>query len=165
MAFITLDRKFLDWQWYEDGNTVRVFLHLLLIANWQETKYKGIVLHRGEAAVTYDEISKKLGISYQQVRTAFQHLESAETLTIRRSSKFLIVTLKKYDEYQCKQQSNNNQTTIKQQSNNNPLYKEQFKQDNNITTYKGKGRKETKMILNFDPNEIEQRAMMNDPTL
>lgn len=184
MAFITLDRKFLDWQWYGDINTKTVFIHLLLLANWEDTKYKGIILHRGEAAVTYDEIAKQLGISYQQVRTAFQHLENAETLTIKRSSKFLIVTLKKYDEYQSKKQSNNNQITIKQQSDNNQNEERERskekeekiydinKHENHLTNKpyppyippRGtRGKK--KMDLSFDPDAIERRAQMENPTL
>lgn len=33
--FVYIHRKIMDWEWYKDPNTFRVFLHLILRANWK----------------------------------------------------------------------------------------------------------------------------------
>lgn len=43
-GWICLHRKILKWEWYQDTNTFRVFIHLLLNANWEDTKYMGMLL-------------------------------------------------------------------------------------------------------------------------
>ena len=38
-GWIKIHRQILEWEWYSDTNTFRVFLHLLLKANHKEKKY------------------------------------------------------------------------------------------------------------------------------
>ena len=47
-GFIKIYRSMLKWEWYEDVNTKAVFLHLLLTANFKDTKWQGITIKRGE---------------------------------------------------------------------------------------------------------------------
>lgn len=39
-GFIVLSKKMLKWGWYQDNNTKVLFIHLLLIANWEEKSGK-----------------------------------------------------------------------------------------------------------------------------
>ena len=34
-GYIKLCRKLAAWEWYTDANTVRVFIHCLIMANWK----------------------------------------------------------------------------------------------------------------------------------
>lgn len=74
-GFITLHRRILDWQWYEDANVMRVFLHLLLTANHKDKKWKETTIKRGQLATSYDSISMKLGLTARQVRTSVGKLK------------------------------------------------------------------------------------------
>lgn len=123
-TFIKLDRNITEWGWYQDANTFRVFIHLLIKASIKNREYAGIIIKRGEYITTYDRISTELKLSIQQARTALEHLKSTGEITITRYSKFQVISIKNYDFYQSNyenQQSNNNQITVNQQSNNNQI--------------------------------------------
>ena len=40
-GWIKLHRKITEWEWYTDRNTLAVFLHLLIMANIEDKKYRG----------------------------------------------------------------------------------------------------------------------------
>lgn len=98
-GFIKLYRKMLKWGWYDEPNTKAVFLHLLFLAQYEETFYRGVKLEIGQAVATYDEIAIANGLSKKQVRTAVEHLEQTGEVALKRYPKFCVYTLKNYDSY------------------------------------------------------------------
>ena len=46
-GFIKIDRGILDWEWYSDINTTRLFIHLILKANWKDGRFQGQEIKRG----------------------------------------------------------------------------------------------------------------------
>ena len=104
-TFIKLDRNILDWGWYQDANTFRVFVHLLLTANIKDNYFMGAKIKRGEVATSYGSIAKKLSLTYDQSRTAVQHLQITNEITIKRHPKFLVISIVNYNRYQDKSQS------------------------------------------------------------
>lgn len=113
-TFIKLDRNILDWGWYKDANTFRVFIHLLLKAQIKDEFYQGAKIKRGEVVTSYGSIAESLSLTYDQSRTAIEHLKSTHEITIKRHPKFLVVSIVKYNLYQDKSQS-------KSQSNPNQI--------------------------------------------
>ena len=126
-TFIKLDRNIVNWRWYKEPNTMRVFLHLLLTANIRDYDFRYDTIHRGEVAVSIGNLGKSTGLSYDQVRTALTHLKDTNEITITRRPKYLVISIVKYNEYQDnpnqnpnESQTNPNQIPIKsQQSKNN----------------------------------------------
>ena len=47
-SWIKIYRSLLDWEWYDDINTCRLFIHLLLTANYEDKKWHGMVIKRGQ---------------------------------------------------------------------------------------------------------------------
>ena len=99
-GFIKLHRSILDWEWYGDRNTRDLFIHLLLKANHEPTKWKGITVERGQTVTGRLVLSKELGISERSVRTALNHLKSTNELTIKATNKYSLVTIVNYAKYQ-----------------------------------------------------------------
>ena len=66
-GFIKLYRKMLEWGWYDDGPTKDVFIHLLLIASYEDKFYRGIPLERGQVVTTVKEMEVKLGLTTRQI--------------------------------------------------------------------------------------------------
>jgi 23S rRNA G2069 N7-methylase RlmK/C1962 C5-methylase RlmI len=122
-TFIKLDRNIQEWRWYTNANTFRVFIHLLLNANIKSNDFENAKIGRGQLATSYDKIANTLKLTNQQVRTAISHLKSTGEITIKRYSKFLVISIVNYAQYQDKltikstinQQSPNNHSTINQQ--------------------------------------------------
>lgn len=100
-GFIKIDRKITEWRWYSDANTIRVFLHLLLIANYEDKPFEKVIIRRGEAATSYDAIAQKLNLSIRNVRTALNHLKSTGEVTVKVTRRFSIVTIENWEKYQC----------------------------------------------------------------
>ena len=97
---IFVDRSILDWRWYKDSNTFRVFMHLLLNANYAPSDFENIRLERGDVLTTYGKLSEQLGLSVQEVRTAMNHLKSTGELTGRQYAKYQVISILNYDLYQ-----------------------------------------------------------------
>ena len=104
-TFIKLDRNILDWGWYTDSNTFRVFVHLLLKAQIKDEVYRGVKIKRGDVVASYESIGKALSLTYDQSRTAIQHLKTTNEITIKRHPKFLVISIVNYNRYQDKSQS------------------------------------------------------------
>ena len=118
-GFIKLFRKFKKWRWYDDPIVKAVFLELLLSATYKNAEWQGENLSSGELITSYASLSKKLGISIQQARTALKKLQSTKEITIKSTNKYTIITVNKWGEYQDYEGVSNKQSTNHQQSTNN----------------------------------------------
>lgn len=132
-SYIKLNRSILDWRWYKDSNTLRVFLHILLSANFADGSFEKEAVLRGEFATSLDKLAKDLNLSVQNVRTAISHLKSTGELTSRNCGKYQVFTIVNYTLYQGKltskltgnqQGTNKELTTSKEEkeSKNNNIY-------------------------------------------
>lgn len=110
-GFISLHRKLTEWEWYTDQNTKSVFIHLLLMASWKDTKWKGIVIKRGEVVTGRKSLSKSLGISQRAIRTSLNHLKTTNEVTIKTTNRYSVISIKNYDDYQRNDQPAVQQTT------------------------------------------------------
>ena len=115
-GYIILDRKILDWGWYDDSNTKDVFLHLLLNANWQETEYHGKKIGIGQTVFGRKALAEKLGMSERNVRTALEHLESTGEIRIESTNKYSVATIVNWAKYQfVPEEATTNRPTTDQQ--------------------------------------------------
>lgn len=105
-TFIKLDRNILKWRWYQDANTMRVFLHLLLTANIKQADFKKDKIKRGQLATSIGSIASHTGMTYDQARTALEHLKQTNEITTTARPKYLVITVVNYDKYQDKPMQN-----------------------------------------------------------
>jgi hypothetical protein len=111
----------LDWEWYKDSNTTRLFLHCLLKANHKENKWQGILIKRGSFVTSYQTLALELGLTVQNIRTSIKRLNSTGELTHKSHSKYGIITINNYDRYQDVNSQTNSQLTVSQQSSNSQV--------------------------------------------
>ncbi len=124
-GWIKLHRKLTDWEWYNDLPTFKLFMHILLTANYQPTRYQGNEYEAGELITTLGSLADGCGLSKQQVRTALDKLESTGEITRRATHRNIIVKVLKYADYQASEQTeqhaNNTQITRKQHADNTQI--------------------------------------------
>lgn len=99
-GWISISRNILEWGWYKDKNTFKLFLHMLLKANWKDGEFMGVKIERGSFATSLTTLVVETGLSEREVRTAIKHLESTGEVTGKRHSKFTVFTIKNYNTYQ-----------------------------------------------------------------
>ena len=132
-GWIKLHRQIIEWEWFSDTNTFRVFLQLLLKANHKEKKYRGMVLKVGTIITSREILALETRLSVQQIRTALDKLKSTNEITIKTSSQGTIIEVVNYAKYQLvtneitnKQPINNQQVTTNKNEKNNKenIYRE-----------------------------------------
>ena len=147
-GYIKLHRKLLEWEWYSDTNVKIVFLHCLLMANHDDTKWRGATIERGTFVTSYDKMSRELHISVKALRLALDKLKKTGELAIQGASHGTTIKVVKYEKYQCadidkgKQKdklqdtktANKGQTEGKQRATNKNEKNE--KNEKNIKTYR-----------------------------
>ena len=100
-GYIRLHRALLQWEWYTDANTFRVFMHILLSANWQEGRFKGQEIKRGQMITTIARIARELKLTNKQVRVALEHLsETGEIMANGVANRWTLITIVNYGFYQ-----------------------------------------------------------------
>ena len=99
-GWIKIHRGLLDWEWYSDTNCVRMALHLLLMANFQTKRWRGITVERGQLVTSRSILARETGLSEREARTAISKLEKSDFLTSRATSSYTIVTICNYEKYQ-----------------------------------------------------------------
>ena len=120
-GYVAIPRGLTDWEWYTEPNTARLFIHLLLTANWQEKRWQGITIKPGQLVTSQSQLAKQLGLSVQEVRTALKHLVLTEWLTVKTGPKYSVVTINNYDLLVDSNRVSNRLLTGDQQAANNNL--------------------------------------------
>ena len=134
-GWIKIHRKMLEWGWYSDPGTSRVFIHLLLLANFGEREFLGHKIHPGQAVITYGGMAEALGLSVKNVRTAIEHLESTHEIGRQLAGKFQIVTIEKWALYQLdddeagREVAGNRQGSGREVAGNRQHYKKERKEE------------------------------------
>ena len=114
-GFVAFPRGLIDWEWYTEPNTARLFFHLLLTANWQEKQWQGITIHPGELVTSRAKLAKQLRMSEQSVRTALMHLQSTNCITSKTGPRYSVIAINNYTEIiGSTKQSTSNQPTPNQ---------------------------------------------------
>jgi hypothetical protein len=120
IGWIKLHRKLIDWEWYKDVNTFKLFLHLLLKANTETKKWQGQTINRGQLITSLKNLSHETGLTEKEVRTAISKLEKTKEVGKQTTSVNTTLTMINYDLYQSmgkptdKQKANEGQSKGKQ---------------------------------------------------
>ncbi len=127
-GWITLHRRFLGWEWFEKAEMVQLFVYLLLSAGYEDRRWQGVEVKRGQVLTTYAKLGKILRLSPRSVRTCIERLKSTGEITTETTNHYTIVTICNYDKYQGgentsdtpndKQLTNDRQTTDKRPTSN-----------------------------------------------
>lgn len=128
-GWIKLHRQILDWEWYDDINVKVLFLHLLLTANYEDKKWQGIIIKRGQKVTSLGHLAKETQLTIQQVRTALDKLQKTENITIKTTNKYTIVTVENYGLYQSYNDYITSNVTNEQQTNNNNIRNKEYKKE------------------------------------
>lgn len=124
-GFVKIHRKIFDWGWYSDINTFRVFVHMILKANWKEGKFKDTTVPRGSFVSSIAKLAEETGLTTDEVRTAISHLIHTGEVTKQSTNKYTVFTVANYVLYQdVTEQLPNSPQTIPELF---PTIKEEFR--------------------------------------
>lgn len=99
-GWVKLHRKMLLWEWAKSPNTLALFVHLLLTANWTDTEYKGVPLKRGQVITSLPKLAAETGLTIRQTRSSLKHLQMTGEVTDSSSPRGRIITVVSFEKYQ-----------------------------------------------------------------
>lgn len=113
-GFIKLYRSLVDWEWYDDANTLRLWIHLLLSVNHEDKKWHGVEIKRGQKLTSVRRLALELHLTDKEVRTALDHLKSTGEIRTERANERAnggtLVTVEKYADFQTNPKKRANET-------------------------------------------------------
>ena len=95
-GYVAFPRGLTDWEWYTEPNTARLYFHLLLTANWSRKQWQGITIQPGQLVTSQPHLAAQLGLTVRQVRTALEHLIKGGYVSVKKGSKYSVITLIDY---------------------------------------------------------------------
>lgn len=117
-SFVKLYRSLLDWEWWDDKNTTRLFMTLLLSVNWKEKQWHGMTIKAGSMFTSLESLAKKSGLTLSQTRTSLNKLKMTGEITSTIARKGQLVTIENWAKFQggtekiaCKMTCNNTGTS------------------------------------------------------
>lgn len=133
-TFIKLDRNILEWRWFKDQNTYKLFTYFLIKANVTDQPWQDIVIGRGQLVTSFTHMAQETGLSVRSVRTSLDKLKSTSEVTCASSSKYTVITVINYDKYQnsARRTTSDRQTSDKPATND----RQQYKNDKNVKNEK-----------------------------
>ena len=151
-AFIKLYRKMLEWEWYDDPNTCRVFIHCLLRANWKAARWHGIETKPGQFITSIPSLAEETKLSEMQVRTALKKLILTGEITSKQQARCRVITVNNWNQYQA----DNRMITGSQQDDNRMITADkEYKNNKNIKNKKIHSFCER----DYDFDELEKQAL------
>lgn len=155
-GFILLYRQITEWEWYQNPNTFRVFLHCLLMANFTDGRFEGKEIKRGQFVTSLPSLSDQTSLSIRQVRVALDHLIMTGELTSKAYSRFRVITVVNYDKYQNNDRQSDSQTADKRQADDRQVTAKRQQYNNNNNGTMKKGNNDYQLLADEDAHQIAE---------
>ena len=110
-GWVKLHRKIIDWEWYTDENTFRLFLHLLIKVSRKDFNYCGMRLKAGQIVTGRIKLAQELKLTERQIRTALTKLKTTNEIAIKSTSQYSVITLNNWVDYQQNDQQKDQRAT------------------------------------------------------
>lgn len=120
-GWICVHRKLLDWEWFDDHNTFRLFMYFMLKANHQDKNWKGIAIKRGQHLTSLDKIVAGSGLTKSQIRTSINKLKSTQEIAHSSNAQHTVITIINYDLYQASDTHVSTPVTHESHTNDTPM--------------------------------------------
>lgn len=143
-GFIKISRKMVKWQWYDDALTFKVFMHLIITANYEDKKWRNITVRRGQRVTSYRTLASELNTTTKTLKLHLKRLSKTGEIIVKPNPKYTIITISNYAQYQGNSKSSvvlnntpsntpsntlSNTHSITQSITNERIYKEVNKKD------------------------------------
>lgn len=110
-GWIKLHRAMTEWEWRRDLPVYRIFMELLITANYEPSRFEGYTIPVGSLVTGRKSLSVITGLTEQQVRTSLNKLISTNEITIKTTNKFSIISIVNWSKYQGDNQETNQPIT------------------------------------------------------
>ena len=112
-GYIKLFRQIVDWEWYDDIPTCRLFIHLLLKVNHVDRNWQGKKIERGSCITSFASLNAETKLSVEQIK----RVDNKQTTSEQHEDNMQKTNKQQTDNKRTT--TNNNVKNIKNDKNNN----------------------------------------------
>ena len=99
-GFIKLFRNMTEWEWFDDVPTFNLFTKLLFLVNWEDKRWHGQIIKRGEVITSLDHLADFTQLTVKQVRRALDNLKMTGEIEVETTNQYTKIKIVKYSKYQ-----------------------------------------------------------------
>ncbi len=154
-GWIKLHRSLVEWEWYDDANTMRLYIHLMLTVSIQEQKWRNIIVPRGARIAGLAVLAQETGLTIAKVRKALSNLETTGEITRTTHGKYTVIALNHFDQYQ--NDSNENAAKTQDDDNENATKSQQYKKEKKVK----KEKKDEKCVCGRTESHTPQQQYLD----
>ena len=99
MSYIKLDRKIVDWEWFTDGNVLKLWIYILSNVNVKDKNWRGIEVPKGSMIASVNTLAEACEMSVRSVRTCLERLEKTGEISRKTTNKYTLINAIKWEEY------------------------------------------------------------------
>lgn len=122
-------RSTVNWEWFTDVNTAHLWEYIRLRVNYEPSRFRGMVIQRGEMIESISTMAVRTGLTPRKVRTALDHLKSTGEVTCKPTRYGMLICAVKYAFFQGGIDSSDTQIDTEMTQNRQ-------EDDTQTTTYK-----------------------------
>ena len=101
MSYIKLHHRMLKWGWIDSPETLALWVHILLRANYKPTEWHGEMYEEGTFPTSIEKLSIESGLSVRTVRTCLERLKKSNEIRVESTNKGTKICVVKWADYQC----------------------------------------------------------------
>jgi len=131
IGYVPLYRKFKEWEWYDEANTMRLFIHCLITANHKDNKWRGITVKKGSFITSIGNLAHDLKLTKQNIRTALKNLQSTNEITVKTTHHYTVINVVNWAKYAI---GNNQSNTPTNTQSNKQVTSNQHTPNTGLTT-------------------------------
>ena len=94
--YIKINRQMLEWRFWYSETAVKLWILLLLKANWKDGWFMGTHVPRGSLATSIRNLADESGFSEKTVKKWLNRFEEDGQITKSGTNRFTLITLIKY---------------------------------------------------------------------
>lgn len=99
-GFIAIHRQMLEWKYYYSETAVKLWIHILLKANWKDGYFLGVPIPKGSFATSIATLEKETGISHNTIRKWLKRFESDGQIEVKSTNRFTTIKVANYAMFQ-----------------------------------------------------------------
>lgn len=99
-GFIVIDRKLLEWKYFRNDSALRLWITLLIRANWKDGELYEDKIPRGSLATSYRSLADSTGLSESTIRRWLTRFENDAMIERKVTPRYTIIKVLKYNDFQ-----------------------------------------------------------------
>lgn len=98
-GWIKLPKDLTAWRWFDNPDMIQLWLYLLAKAESEDREWHNLTIRKGQLLINVGSLSKELGQSEWKVRNGLKRLQSVESILLKATNRFTVITINHYDDY------------------------------------------------------------------